>query len=150
MRDRIAVGFDAIGQHGRLARDLGVRFVAVAPGLIVGRLRLFELGDIGVERVFRERLLGVEVAIGGRDAFCFAQVGVALGDIGVGGGALLRSRGAAVAQTGLRPGALVDVVERGPLGGPITVQSAVARTAISVELARSIAVVVGAGSALSA
>jgi DtxR family Mn-dependent transcriptional regulator len=53
-------------------------------------------------------------------------------------------------QVGLRPGALVDVVERGPLGGPITVQSAVARTAISVELARSIAVVVGAGSALSA
>ncbi|MGD1067520.1 MAG: metal-dependent transcriptional regulator, partial [Vulcanimicrobiaceae bacterium] len=53
-------------------------------------------------------------------------------------------------QVGLRPGALVDVVERGPMGGPITVQSATGRTAISVELARSIAVAVEAGSALRA
>ncbi|HTW83155.1 MAG TPA: metal-dependent transcriptional regulator [Candidatus Sulfotelmatobacter sp.] len=53
-------------------------------------------------------------------------------------------------QVGLRPGQVIDVVERGPMGGPITVQSAAGRTAISMELARSIAVAAEAGSALRA
>ncbi|MBV9440562.1 MAG: metal-dependent transcriptional regulator [Candidatus Eremiobacteraeota bacterium] len=53
-------------------------------------------------------------------------------------------------RTGLRPGVSVDVVERGPLGGPITVETAVARTAISLELARLIAVSTEANAALTA
>jgi DtxR family Mn-dependent transcriptional regulator len=43
-------------------------------------------------------------------------------------------------RVGLRPGALVQVVERGPVGGPITVEGVVGRAAISLELAGSIAV----------
>ncbi|GAC1422578.1 MAG: metal-dependent transcriptional regulator [Candidatus Velthaea sp.] len=41
---------------------------------------------------------------------------------------------------GMRPGADVDVVERGPLGGPVTVTNARGRHAISLELARLITV----------
>jgi len=41
---------------------------------------------------------------------------------------------------GMRPGEDVDVVERGPLGGPVTVTNARGRHAISVELARLISV----------
>jgi len=41
---------------------------------------------------------------------------------------------------GMRPGEDVDVVERGPLGGPVTVTNARGRHAISVELARLITV----------
>ncbi|HZX68294.1 MAG TPA: metal-dependent transcriptional regulator [Candidatus Elarobacter sp.] len=53
-------------------------------------------------------------------------------------------------RIGLRPGASIDVVERGPLGGPITVEGASGRTAISIELARLIAISTEASSALSA
>ena len=53
-------------------------------------------------------------------------------------------------RTGLRPGAMVDVVERGPLGGPVTVQTASGRHAISIELARLIAVAPEASPALIA
>jgi DtxR family Mn-dependent transcriptional regulator len=42
---------------------------------------------------------------------------------------------------GMRPGANIDVVERGPLGGPLTVENARGRHAISIELARHITVV---------
>jgi Fe2+ transport system protein FeoA len=42
---------------------------------------------------------------------------------------------------GMRPGAEIDVVECGPLGGPITVTNARGRHAISIELARLITVV---------
>ena len=53
-------------------------------------------------------------------------------------------------RIGLRPGATVDVVERGPLGGPITVEGSSGRTAISIELARLIAISTEASPALSA
>ncbi|HZO93065.1 MAG TPA: metal-dependent transcriptional regulator [Candidatus Baltobacteraceae bacterium] len=53
-------------------------------------------------------------------------------------------------RIGLRPGAIVDVLERGPLGGPITIQAPGARTAISMELARLIAIAPEASPALSA
>ena len=43
-------------------------------------------------------------------------------------------------RVGLRPGSTVTVVERGPIGGPITVDGVGGRAAISIELARSIAV----------
>jgi DtxR family Mn-dependent transcriptional regulator len=43
-------------------------------------------------------------------------------------------------RIGLRPGASVDIVERGPLGGPVTVEGAAGRHAISLELARLIAI----------
>ncbi|MEA2663672.1 MAG: DtxR family transcriptional regulator, Mn-dependent transcriptional regulator [Candidatus Eremiobacteraeota bacterium] len=55
-----------------------------------------------------------------------------------------------LARIGLRPGAVVEVVERGPMGGPVTVQGPAGRHAISLELARSIAIVPGASSARSA
>jgi DtxR family Mn-dependent transcriptional regulator len=42
---------------------------------------------------------------------------------------------------GMRPGAQIDVVEHGPLGGPVTVSNARGRHAISLELARLITVV---------
>ena len=41
---------------------------------------------------------------------------------------------------GMRPGAEIDVVECGPLGGPLTVINARGRHAISIELARLITV----------
>jgi DtxR family Mn-dependent transcriptional regulator len=53
-------------------------------------------------------------------------------------------------RIGLRPGAQIDVVERGPLGGPITIEGASGRTAISIELARLIAISPEASPALSA
>jgi DtxR family transcriptional regulator, Mn-dependent transcriptional regulator len=53
-------------------------------------------------------------------------------------------------RIGLRPGAVVDVVERGPLGGPLTVKGAGGRHAISLELARSIAIVPEPDPALTA
>jgi DtxR family Mn-dependent transcriptional regulator len=53
-------------------------------------------------------------------------------------------------RIGLRPGTVIDVVERGPLGGPVTVNGPSGRHAISLELARSIAVVPEPDSALSA
>jgi DtxR family transcriptional regulator, Mn-dependent transcriptional regulator len=53
-------------------------------------------------------------------------------------------------RIGLRPGNSVDVVERGPLGGPITIECASGRTAISIELARLIAVSAEASPALTA
>ena len=43
-------------------------------------------------------------------------------------------------RVGLRPGASVQVVERGPVGGPITIEGSAGRAAISLELAGSIAV----------
>ncbi len=114
LRDRVAVGAHAVGEHRRLARDLGVRLAAVADRLLVGHPGLVELGDGLVERVARDRLLPVEVAVGVGDALRLAQVGLAAGDVGVGRRALLGRRGTAVAQPGLRPGALVGdgLVER--------------------------------------
>jgi len=53
-------------------------------------------------------------------------------------------------RAGLRPGASVDIVERGPLGGPITVEGVSGRTAVSLELARLIAVALEASPALTA
>jgi DtxR family Mn-dependent transcriptional regulator len=53
-------------------------------------------------------------------------------------------------RIGLRPGTVIDVVERGPLGGPVTVNGPSGRHAISLELARSVAVVPEPDSALSA
>ena len=41
---------------------------------------------------------------------------------------------------GMRPGAEIDIVEHGPLGGPVTVSNARGRHAISLELARLITV----------
>jgi DtxR family Mn-dependent transcriptional regulator len=43
-------------------------------------------------------------------------------------------------EIGVRPGAVVDVVARGPLGGPVTLSSPSGRHAISLELARLISV----------
>jgi DtxR family Mn-dependent transcriptional regulator len=43
-------------------------------------------------------------------------------------------------DVGLRPGAAVTVIEKAPLGGPVTVDVAGARHAISLELARMITV----------
>lgn len=43
-------------------------------------------------------------------------------------------------QIGVRPGAAIDVAERGPLGGPVTIENAGGRHAISLELARLITV----------
>jgi Fe2+ transport system protein FeoA len=43
-------------------------------------------------------------------------------------------------RIGVRPGATVDVVERAPLGGPITVEGPGGRHAVSLELARLIAI----------
>jgi len=45
-----------------------------------------------------------------------------------------------LAQVGLRPGADVHVVEKAPLGGPLTVEVGEARHAISLELARMVIV----------
>ncbi|HEY4442300.1 MAG TPA: metal-dependent transcriptional regulator [Candidatus Elarobacter sp.] len=53
-------------------------------------------------------------------------------------------------RVGLRPGATVAVVERGPVGGPITIESPHGRTAISLELARLIAITDEAKPALTA
>lgn len=53
-------------------------------------------------------------------------------------------------RIGLRPGTTVDVVEKGPLGGPVTVESPAGRAAISLELAQLIAVSAEASSALTA
>jgi DtxR family Mn-dependent transcriptional regulator len=53
-------------------------------------------------------------------------------------------------QIGVRPGATVDVVERGPLGGPVTVESPSGRHALSIELARLIAIATEKNPALSA
>ena len=41
-------------------------------------------------------------------------------------------------QVGLRPGARLDVVEKAPLGGPITIEVGGERHAISLELARTV------------
>jgi DtxR family Mn-dependent transcriptional regulator len=43
-------------------------------------------------------------------------------------------------QIGVRPGAVIDVIERGPLGGPVTLAGPSGRHAISLELARLISV----------
>jgi DtxR family transcriptional regulator, Mn-dependent transcriptional regulator len=43
-------------------------------------------------------------------------------------------------QVGLRPGALVNVIEKAPLGGPLTVEVESGRHAISLELARMVMV----------
>jgi DtxR family Mn-dependent transcriptional regulator len=53
-------------------------------------------------------------------------------------------------RIGLRPGAPFTVVEKGPMGGPLTVEVGGSRHAISVELARSIAISVEASPALTA
>jgi DtxR family Mn-dependent transcriptional regulator len=45
-----------------------------------------------------------------------------------------------LAQVGLRPGAEVNVLEKAPLGGPLTVEVGDARHAISLELARMVMV----------
>jgi DtxR family Mn-dependent transcriptional regulator len=52
-------------------------------------------------------------------------------------------------RIGLRLGATIVIVEKGPMDGPLTVEVGGARHAISVELARSIAISVGASAALS-
>lgn len=46
-----------------------------------------------------------------------------------------------LSEVGLRPGAPVSVIEKAPLGGPVTVEVAGARHAISLELARMVTVV---------
>jgi DtxR family Mn-dependent transcriptional regulator len=46
-----------------------------------------------------------------------------------------------LAEVGLRPGVRIAVIEKAPLGGPITVEVADKRHAISLELARMITVV---------
>ncbi|HTA40547.1 MAG TPA: metal-dependent transcriptional regulator [Candidatus Acidoferrales bacterium] len=43
-------------------------------------------------------------------------------------------------QVGLRPGAVVNVIEKAPLGGPLTVEVENGRHAISLELARMVMV----------
>jgi DtxR family transcriptional regulator, Mn-dependent transcriptional regulator len=43
-------------------------------------------------------------------------------------------------QVGLRPGAKVNVIEKAPLGGPLTVEVENGRHAISLELARMVMV----------
>jgi DtxR family transcriptional regulator, Mn-dependent transcriptional regulator len=43
-------------------------------------------------------------------------------------------------QVGLRPGAIVNVIEKAPLGGPLTVEVESGRHAISLELARMVMV----------
>ncbi len=43
-------------------------------------------------------------------------------------------------EVGLRPGARVRVVEKAPLGGPVTVEAGGKRFAISLELARMVMV----------
>jgi DtxR family transcriptional regulator, Mn-dependent transcriptional regulator len=53
-------------------------------------------------------------------------------------------------RIGLRPGAVFALVEKAPLGGPLTVEVDGVRHAISIELARSIAISVEASTALSA
>jgi DtxR family Mn-dependent transcriptional regulator len=43
-------------------------------------------------------------------------------------------------EVGLRPGAKVHVIEKAPLGGPLTVEVENGRHAISLELARMVMV----------
>jgi DtxR family Mn-dependent transcriptional regulator len=45
-----------------------------------------------------------------------------------------------LAEIGLRPGARVQVVEKAPLGGPLTIVVGASRCAISLELAQMVAV----------
>jgi DtxR family transcriptional regulator, Mn-dependent transcriptional regulator len=45
-----------------------------------------------------------------------------------------------LAQVGLRPGVDVDIIEKAPLGGPLTVEVGKQRHAISLELARMVMV----------
>src|SRR5664279_2941462 len=49
---------------------------------------------------------------------------------------------------GMRPGAEIEIVEHGPLGGPVTVSNARGRHAISLELARLITVLPEASATL--
>lgn len=53
-------------------------------------------------------------------------------------------------RIGVRPGASLDVVERAPLGGPVTVEGPSGRHAVSIELARLIAIAAEKNSALTA
>ncbi len=46
-----------------------------------------------------------------------------------------------LAQVGLRPGARLNVVEKAPLGGPVTIEVDGERHAISLELARTVMIV---------
>jgi DtxR family Mn-dependent transcriptional regulator len=43
-------------------------------------------------------------------------------------------------QIGVRPGAVIDIVTRAPLGGPVTISGPSGRHAVSLELARLISV----------
>ena len=53
-------------------------------------------------------------------------------------------------KIGVRPGVEVAVVERAPLGGPVTIEGSAGRHAVSLELARLIAIAAETGSALTA
>ena len=52
-----------------------------------------------------------------------------------------------LADIGLRPGADIEVLEKAPLGGPVTVRIGDVRHAISLELARMVTVLPEATSA---
>jgi DtxR family Mn-dependent transcriptional regulator len=75
------------------------------------------------------------------------RVDLKLSDLAVGGSARIMDVAEDVPEMlrfldeiGVRPGAVVDVVARGPLGGPVTLSSPSGRHAISLELARLISV----------
>ena len=53
-------------------------------------------------------------------------------------------------RIGLRPGSVVDIVERAPMNGPLTVEGPAGRHAISLELARLIAIATEKSPALTA
>jgi Fe2+ transport system protein FeoA len=46
-----------------------------------------------------------------------------------------------LSDVGLRPGSAVNIIEKAPLGGPVTVEVSGERHAISLELARMVTVV---------
>lgn len=85
------------------------------------------------------------------------HVGARLADVPAGAKARVREVVENVPETlryldriGLRPNVIVTVVERGPMAGPLTVESGGGRHAISLELARSIAISLEASPALTA
>ena len=49
-------------------------------------------------------------------------------------------------EIGLRPGAVVDVIEKAPLGGPVTISINGKQHAVSLELARMVTVIATAAS----
>jgi hypothetical protein len=99
---RVARRADAIGQHGRLARERGIGGVALTRGLLQVDLILLVARPRLLERVARDRLVGEEILVCGVDALRLARLRRRVRDRRIGDGALLVGRRAAVAEARLR------------------------------------------------